>query len=86
MATSPGKIEISTPDLKGQSGGPLFDTNGLLYGTQYTTNHLQLGFDMKNKEITSEEKTIRVTNQPFLHVGHWVHVDRIKEFLTHQKN
>ena len=75
-------IEMSTPGLKGQSGGPLFDTNGLIYGMQYATNHLHLGFDMKNKEITSEGKKIKVTNQPFLHVGHCVHVDIIKEFLT----
>lgn len=78
-------IEMSTPGLRGQSGGPLFDTNGLIYGMQYATNHLHLGFDMKNKEITSEGKKIMVTNQPFLHVGHCIHVDRIKEFLTEHK-
>jgi hypothetical protein len=78
-------IEMSTPGLKGQSGGPLFDINGFIYGMQYATNHLHLGFDMKNKEITSEGKKIKVTNQPFLHVGHCVHVDRIKEFLTQHK-
>ena len=78
-------IEMSTPGLKGQSGGPLFDVNGFIYGMQYATNHLHLGFDMKNKEITSEGKKIKVTNQPFLHVGHCVHVDRIKEFLTQHK-
>ena len=72
---------MSTPGLRGQSGGPLFDRNGFVYGMQYATNHLHLGFDMKNKEITSEGKKISVTNQPFLHVGHCVHVDRIKEFL-----
>ena len=75
-------IEMSTPGLRGQSGGPLFDRNGFIYGMQYATNHLHLGFDMKNKEITSEGKKIRVTNQPFLHVWACVHVDRIKEFLT----
>jgi hypothetical protein len=78
-------IEMSTPGLKGQSGGPLFDTNGIIYGMQYATNHLHLGFDMRNKEIHSEGKKITVTNQPFLHVGHCVHVDRIKEFLTQEK-
>ena len=76
---------MSTPGLKGQSGGPLFDINGFIYGMQYATNHLHLGFDMKNKEITSEGKKIKVTNQPFLHVGHCVHVDQIKEFLTEHK-
>jgi hypothetical protein len=75
-------IEMSTPGLRGQSGGPLFDTDGLIYGMQFATNHLHLGFDMRNKEISSEGKKIKVTNQPFLHVGHCVHVDRIKEFLV----
>jgi hypothetical protein len=75
-------IEMSTPGLRGQSGGPLFDEEGNVYGMQYATNHLHLGFDMKNKEIVSEGKKTKVNNQPFLHVGHCVHVDRIKEFLA----
>lgn len=78
-------IEMSTPGLRGQSGGPLFDENGVVYGMQYATNHLHLGFDMKNREIISDGKKTRVNNQPFLHVGHCVHVDRIKEFLAEQK-
>ncbi len=49
-------IEMSTPGLKGQSGGPLFDTNGFVYGMQYATNHLHLGFDMTNREIMNEGK------------------------------
>jgi hypothetical protein len=78
-------IEMSTPGLRGQSGGPLFDERGVVYGMQYATNHLHLGFDMKNREIISDGKKTRVNNQPFLHVGHCVHVDRIREFLSEQK-
>jgi hypothetical protein len=74
-------VELSTPGLKGQSGGPLFDANGTIYGMQSQTNHLHLGFDMKNFELLSEGKKVRVTNQPFLHVGMCVHVDVIKKFL-----
>ena len=74
-------VELSTPGLKGQSGGPLFDTNGLVYGMQFMTKHLHLGFDMKNREIISDGKNIKVNNQPFLHVGHCIHVDIIKDFL-----
>jgi len=33
-----GAIEISTPGLRGQSGGPLFDTDGLIYGMQSATS------------------------------------------------
>ncbi len=74
-------IEMSTPGLKGQSGGPLFDADGIIYGMQSMTHHLHLGFDMNNQEIYSEGRKIKVNNQPLLHVGHCVHVDIIKRFL-----
>ncbi len=74
-------IEISTPGLRGQSGGPLFDAEGNIYGMQYATNHLHLGFDVKDKEIINEGKRTTVSNYPFLHVGLCVHVDKIKDFL-----
>jgi Trypsin-like peptidase domain len=75
-------IEMSTPGLRGQSGGPLFDVEGLVYGMQYATNHLHLGFDIKDKEIINDGKKNKVSNYPFLHVGLCVHVDKIKEFLS----
>ena len=78
-------IEMSTPGLKGQSGGPLFDTDGNVYGMQSATSHLHLGFDMKDKEIIQDGKKGKVSNYPFLHVGICVHVDRIKEFLAQHK-
>lgn len=78
-------IELSTPGLKGQSGGPLFDTNGTVYGMQYATNHLHLGFDIKDREIINEGKKSKVSNYPFLHVGLCIHVDKIKEFLAEFK-
>ena len=74
-------VELSTPGLRGQSGGPLFDQNGLICGMQSGTNHLHLGFDMKNFEVNANGHAIKVTNQPFLHVGHCIHVDIIKNFL-----
>ena len=74
-------VELSTPGLRGQSGGPLFDERGIICGMQTGTNHLHLGFDMKNFEVKANGKTIRVNNQPFLNVGHCVHVDLIKDFL-----
>lgn len=74
-------IEMSTPGLKGQSGGPLFDTAGVVYGMQSMTHHLHLGFDMKDKEIVDGGKKVKVSNHPFLHLGGCVHVDVIKSFL-----
>jgi hypothetical protein len=78
-------VEISTPGLKGQSGGPLFNADGLVFGMQSMTNHLHLGFDMNNQEIYSEGRKIKITNQPLLHVGNCVHVDIIKQFLREQQ-
>jgi len=78
-------IEMSTPGLRGQSGGPLFDTEGRIYGMQFATNHLHLGFDMKDKELIIDGKRTKVNNSPFLHVGLCVHVDKIKEFLREHK-
>lgn len=77
-------VELSTPGLKGQSGGPLFNADGLIYGMQSVTNHLHLGFDMNNQIILSEGRKVSITNQPLLHVGHCVHVDVIKSFLREQ--
>lgn len=74
-------IEMSTPGLRGQSGGPLFDEEGLVYGMQYATNHLHLGFDIKDMEIFINGKKEKVSDSAFLHVGHCIHVDIIKEFL-----
>ena len=76
-------IEMSTPGLRGQSGGPLFDTEGRIYGMQFATNHLHLGFDLKDKEIIADGRKLKVSNYPFLHTGICVHVEKIKEFLRH---
>jgi len=78
-------IEMSTPGLRGQSGGPLFDTDGNIYGMQFATNHLHMGFDIKDKEIIHDGKKSKVSNYPFLNVGLCIHVDRIKDFLNEHK-
>jgi hypothetical protein len=78
-------IEMSTPGLRGQSGGPLFDQNGFIYGMQSSTRHLHLGFDQVNREVVSDGHRKRVSNYPFLNVGQCVHVDVIKQFLRDKK-
>ena len=88
LADNTGKtfgVEISTPGLRGQSGGPLFTSNGLIYGIQSMTNHLHLGFDMIKEKMIIGGKPIIINNQPFLHVGQCVYVDVIKEFLDTHK-
>ncbi len=78
-------IELSTPGLRGQSGGPLFNKNGIVYGMQYSTKHLHLGFDMVEREIISDNQPKTISDYSFLHLGQCLHADVIKEFLR-EKN
>jgi len=78
-------VEMSTPGLLGQSGGPLFDTDGIIYGMQHATRHLHLGFDIVDREVTVGGRKTRVSNYPFLNVGQCVHVDVIKQFLREKR-
>lgn len=74
-------IEMSTPGLRGQSGGPLFDKDSKIYGMQYSTKHLHLGFDMIDKEIMLPTGMKKVNDYSFLHLGQCIHADAIKSFL-----
>ena len=78
-------IELSTPGLRGQSGGPLFNKDGIVYGMQFSTKHLHLGFDIIDKEIISGNQAKKVSDYSFLHLGQCLHVDMIKDFLR-EKN
>jgi hypothetical protein len=78
-------IELSTPGLRGQSGGPLFDRDGKIVGMQSRTKHLHLGFDIEDKIIVAHGKTKKVNDYAFIHLGECIHVSVIKDFLrTHQ--
>lgn len=72
-------IQTSTPGLRGQSGGPLFDVDACLCGLQSSTTHLDLGFDATYQR-DGESKVER----QFLNVGQAVHVDEIAAFLDSQ--
>jgi hypothetical protein len=74
-------IELSTPGLKGQSGGPLFDEKGWIYGMQSSTKHLHLGFDLVDKEIMVDNKLKKISDYSFIHLGQCIHADIIREFL-----
>ena len=58
-------IETSSPGLKGQSGGPLTDSVGLICGIQVKTAPYPLGF--RDDEV--------------LYVGRAVRVDTVRDFL-----
>ncbi len=78
-------IEMSTPGLRGQSGGPLFDENGILYGMQYSTKHLHLGFDMIDAEIMLPNGIKKISDYSFIHLGQCIHISKIKAFLLEHK-
>ncbi|MCH3978778.1 MAG: serine protease [Candidatus Methanomethylophilus sp.] len=69
-------VETSTPGLKGQSGGPIFDTEGRIYAMQVRTNHMPLGFhpvsNFNGKEV--------VENQ-FMNVGIGVHGKVLQDIM-----
>ena len=75
-------IEMSTPGLRGQSGGPLFDPDGRIIGMQSRTKHLHLGFDIEDKEVVAHGKTKKINDYAFIHLGECIHVKVIKEFLS----
>lgn len=74
-------IEMSTPGLRGQSGGPLFDENGQVMGMQFSTKHLHLGFDMEDKEMLINNHLKKITDYSFIHLGQCIHLNVIKQFL-----
>ncbi len=73
-------FEMSTPGLKGQSGGPAFDAEGRIWGMQASTAHLDLDFDV-NQEVLRNGVKKRIRDSAFLHVGHCIHVEVLKSFM-----
>jgi hypothetical protein len=73
-------FEMSTPGLRGQSGGPAFDADGRVWGMQSQTRHLDLDFDV-NQEVLRDGQKRRITDHTFLHVGMCVHVEVLKSFM-----
>lgn len=77
-------FELSTPGLRGQSGGPAFDSLGQVWGMQAATNHLDLNFDV-DLDVYREGVKRHVKESAVLHVGHCVHVDVLKEFMRQHR-
>jgi hypothetical protein len=74
-------FETSTPGLRGQSGGPVFNKNGEIVGIQSSTHSLDLGFDI-NTSLKRGSKTKHVEEYSFIHLGICINVQSIKEFLN----
>lgn len=69
-------IEMSSPGLRGQSGGPVYDVEGRVCGLQSHTDHLPLGFSPKLR-IGGRE----VTEHQYLNIGQAANVEAILSFL-----
>lgn len=71
-------LETSSPGLRGQSGGPIFDVQGRVWAIQSSTIHLPLGF---SPEVTAPDGTRTVEHQ-FINLGLGCHVDEVLAFLA----
>ena len=74
-------IELSTPGIKGTSGGPLYDENGIIYGIQSLSKHYHLGFDIINQNTLINGEYKSISNYPFISLGECISINIIKEFL-----
>lgn len=57
-------VETSTPGLRGQSGGPMFDVDGVVWAIQSFTTHTPLGFAPTIKVGTAD-----LTEHQFINLG-----------------
>lgn len=65
-------IETSSPGLPGQSGGPIFDTRGRVWGMQVRTEHHSLAIPIE--KVSGEHQ--------YFHTGLGTHVETISLFLN----
>ena len=70
-------VETSSPGIKGQSGGPIFDRNGYIAGMQIFTNHYPLDF----RPSAVNDRGEMVQENQFLNIGVGVHVKTIIAIL-----
>jgi hypothetical protein len=73
-------LETSSPGLRGQSGGPIFDKQGHVWALQSQTQSLPLGFTPSVMEGNK-----KIVEHQFIHVGWGVHVAEIVSFLNEAK-
>lgn len=67
-------LETSTPGLRGQSGGPIFDKRGHIMGIQSRTMHLDLGYNIRSADGS-------ITEHQYLNVGVATHIKSVLQFM-----
>lgn len=73
-------LETCNPGLKGQSGGPVFDIHGTVWGIQSRTQHFPLEFE---PTVWGSDGKETHREHHFLNVGWAVHPETICAFLDH---
>ena len=73
-------FETSTPGLRGQSGGPVFNTDGNILGIQSVTTSLDLMFDIDTNVIRNN-KEVHVSEKQFINLGVAISSKVIMKFL-----
>ena len=77
-------FEMSTPGIKGQSGGPIFSPDGIVYGIQSMTQV----FDMNAELDIKVKRGIKIRSErynPFIGLGIGVSSTEICKFLDENK-
>lgn len=69
-------IEVTTPALKGHSGGPIFDRDGRIFGMQIFTEHRSMDF-----HPTAELDGQKYIENQFLNLGVGLHVSTLFEMM-----
>jgi hypothetical protein len=70
-------LETSSPGLKGQSGGPILDVNGTVWGVQSRTDHYSYG------SVSCGDGDGREVEEPqCINLGVGIHPEVIVRFLT----
>jgi hypothetical protein len=72
-------VETSSAGLKGQSGGPIFDRFGHIYGLQVFTDHRNTGF-----HPTAELDGQKMVENQFINIGVGVHVSTLYELFKNR--
>lgn len=73
-------FETSTPGLRGQSGGPVFDCDGNVLGIQSATTSLDLMFDI-DANVIRNNKEVHVSEKQFINLGIAISSNVIMKFL-----
>ena len=73
-------FEMSTPGLRGHSGGPAFDADGVVRGMLIAASHLDMQFEI-DQEVIRDSRKARAHCRPFFHVRQCIPLSLLKTFM-----